>query len=230
MLDRRLVAVVGASGSGKSSLVRAGLVPLVRSGRLPGDGPWRASVIVPGDDAAAALDGVAELDEPGTQLLVVDQFEEAFASHARSRPWPARLIDLVLDAALDIHVVIVVRADQYAALTAIRPLAELLDDAQVLVGPPSDDELRRIIEVPARRTGCVAERPLVDLVVDEVGRTPRRPPARLGGAGGRVGDAATATRLTAARYVEIGGLAAAVERLGERAVQHGPAMPRRSAR
>ena len=38
VLDRRLVAVVGASGSGKSSLVRAGLLPLVRSGRLPGDG------------------------------------------------------------------------------------------------------------------------------------------------------------------------------------------------
>ena len=65
MLDRRLVAVIGASGSGKSSLVRAGLVPLVRSGRLPGEGPWRASVIVPGDDAVAALEGVAELDEPG---------------------------------------------------------------------------------------------------------------------------------------------------------------------
>ena len=36
VLDRRLVAVVGASGSGKSSIVRAGLIPIVRSGRLPG--------------------------------------------------------------------------------------------------------------------------------------------------------------------------------------------------
>ena len=157
MLDRRLVAVIGASGSGKSSLVRAGLVPLVRSGRLPGAAPWRAQVIVPGDDAAAALDGVAELDEPGPQLLVVDQFEEAFANQA-GEALAARLVDLVLDAALDIHVVIVVRADQFAALTAIRRLAELVDDAQVIVGPPTDDELRRIIEVPARRTGCVAER------------------------------------------------------------------------
>ncbi len=52
MLDRRLVAVVGASGSGKSSLVRAGLIPLVRSGRLPGLAPWRTHVIVPGDRSA----------------------------------------------------------------------------------------------------------------------------------------------------------------------------------
>ena len=82
VLDRRLVAVVGASGSGKSSLVRAGLLPLVRSGRLPGQGSWRTAVIVPGDDALAALDGVADLDEPGPQLLIVDQFEEAIASRS----------------------------------------------------------------------------------------------------------------------------------------------------
>ena len=78
MLDRRLVAVIGASGSGKSSLVRAGLVPLVRSGRLPGTAPWRTNVIVPGLDPLAALDGVDGLDEPEPQLLVVDQFEELF--------------------------------------------------------------------------------------------------------------------------------------------------------
>ena len=80
VLDRRLVVVVGPSGSGKSSVVRAGLLPLVRSGRLPGEGPWRADVIVPGPDPLAAIDAVAGLDEPGPQLLVVDQFEEVLAS------------------------------------------------------------------------------------------------------------------------------------------------------
>ena len=40
VLERRLVVVTGASGSGKSSLVRAGLVPLARSGRLPGTESW----------------------------------------------------------------------------------------------------------------------------------------------------------------------------------------------
>ena len=85
VLDRRLVAVVGASGSGKSSLVRAGLVPLVRSGRLPGSGPWRTAVIVPGADPVATLDAVEGLDEPGSFLLVIDQFEEVFATGRRSR-------------------------------------------------------------------------------------------------------------------------------------------------
>ncbi len=214
VLDRRLVAVVGASGSGKSSLVRAGLIPLVRSGRLPGKTAWRATVIVPDD--TAALERLAEHDEPGPQLLVVDQFEEAITGGA-AEALAGRLVNLVLDAALDIHVVLVVRADQYGALTTIRPLAELLDDAQVFVGSPTEDELRRIIEVPARRTGCVVERSLTDRVIDEVGDYDAALPL-VSAALAEVWNTRDEDTLTAERYLEIGGIAAAVERLGERAV------------
>src|SRR4029453_14970990 len=55
VLQRRLVVVVGPSGSGKSSLVRAGLIPLARSGRLPGAGAWATHIMVPGSDPLAAL-------------------------------------------------------------------------------------------------------------------------------------------------------------------------------
>ena len=43
LISARLVAflaVLGPSGSGKSSLVRAGLVPALRRGGLPGSGSW----------------------------------------------------------------------------------------------------------------------------------------------------------------------------------------------
>ena len=104
--DRRLVAVVGPSGIGKSSVVRAGLVPALRSGALPGTEPWLVTDMFPGsypyEELAAALlrvaverpeDLVEELarDElgirrvvkrilpPGSELLlVIDQFEELF--------------------------------------------------------------------------------------------------------------------------------------------------------
>jgi len=104
--DNRLVAVVGPSGIGKSSVVKAGLVPTLRRGALPGSDRWVISDMYPGtypfEELSAALlrvaverpeDLVEELarDElgmrrvakqilpPGNELvLVVDQFEELF--------------------------------------------------------------------------------------------------------------------------------------------------------
>ncbi|MGH8920278.1 MAG: AAA family ATPase, partial [Actinomycetes bacterium] len=54
-----LVALVGASGAGKSSLLRAGLVPAVRSGGLstPGSHGWPIVIITPGEDPVAQLIG-----------------------------------------------------------------------------------------------------------------------------------------------------------------------------
>src|SRR5829696_1893159 len=85
-----LLGVVGPSGSGKSSTVRAGLVPALAAGVLPGSERWTRVVLRPGerpldrlrhaldaDTPAAALAGV----EPGSRLLVVvDQFEEVFTA------------------------------------------------------------------------------------------------------------------------------------------------------
>jgi WD40 repeat protein/DNA-binding SARP family transcriptional activator len=67
LLDRlagtRLLAVLGASGSGKSSLVRAGLVPALRRGAIPGSDTWAVLVLRPGVDPMGALaDGLLELD------------------------------------------------------------------------------------------------------------------------------------------------------------------------
>jgi len=44
----RFLAVVGTSGSGKSSLVRAGLLPALRRGAVPGSEAWFVTGLVPG--------------------------------------------------------------------------------------------------------------------------------------------------------------------------------------
>ncbi len=103
----RLVAAVGPSGSGKSSLVRAGLIPRVRAGGIAGSDTWFVTTMLPGprpfDELEAALNriaiapttGLAETmatrphgltravksvlpDEVSELLLVIDQFEELF--------------------------------------------------------------------------------------------------------------------------------------------------------
>ena len=105
----RFLAVVGPSGSGKSSVVKAGLLPALRRGRLPGSEKWFITEMTPGDhpleELEAALLRVAvnppaslleQLREdergilravkrvlPGDPqvelLLVIDQFEELFS-------------------------------------------------------------------------------------------------------------------------------------------------------
>ena len=103
----RFLAVVGPSGSGKSSVVRAGVVPALRRGAIPGSERWYVIDVVPGHkpfrEIEDALIGVAiepppslmeelELDERGLVravnrilpdpeaelLIVLDQLEEAF--------------------------------------------------------------------------------------------------------------------------------------------------------
>ncbi|MCG3210675.1 MAG: Hercynine oxygenase [Anaerolineae bacterium] len=50
-----LMAVLGPSGSGKSSLVRAGLIPAIHQGRIPGSNQWPVMVLLPGDHPLESL-------------------------------------------------------------------------------------------------------------------------------------------------------------------------------
>ena len=99
----------------------------------------------------------------------------------------------MLDPALDARIVLVIRADQLGALAASRALAELIEDAQVLVGPPSDEELRRIVVEPARRTGCTVDPELVAMIAGDVAGYDAALPL-VSAAMAEVWDDATATR------------------------------------
>src|SRR5262249_42354144 len=75
LLDQPLLAVVGPSGTGKSSFVRAGVLPALPTG-------WRGVVVRPGAAPMAALAARVDLASPAaageTLVIVVDQLEELF--------------------------------------------------------------------------------------------------------------------------------------------------------
>jgi WD40 repeat protein/energy-coupling factor transporter ATP-binding protein EcfA2 len=190
--QRRFVGVFGASGSGKSSLLRAGLVAGTSTPTVlfaPGPNPMEECAVgiaaLTGSSAAVVR---AELDadplnlhllirqaiarEPaGTDLLlVIDQFEEMFTvctdRDARSRFIAALVLAATADTSRT-RVVIGVRADFYGHCAQYPELVEALHDAQVLVGPMSTDELREAITAPAARAGCLVETALVSKLISD---------------------------------------------------------------
>ncbi|NXY96816.1 hypothetical protein HYE82_20990, partial [Streptomyces sp. BR123] len=156
----RVVALVGASGAGKSSLLHAGLLP-----RLRQDAPHTATrVLTPGPHPVQRLEeALAAPREPATAdelVLVVDQFEEVFTvctdPAARSR-FIAALVGEAQRPGSRCRVVLGVRADFYAHCTRHAPLVGILRDAQTVVGPMTAAELRRAVVEPARRAGLTVE-------------------------------------------------------------------------
>jgi WD40 repeat protein/class 3 adenylate cyclase len=146
------LAVVGASGSGKSSVLRAGVAPVLGIDE----------VVTPGTRPCAALDSI---DGPA----IVDQFEELF-SHSVGEEERAAFLDRLL--AWPHAVVIGLRADFYGACAQHAGLADAVARHQVLLGPMSTDELERAITEPAARAGLRIEPGLVDVLVTKVAGEP----------------------------------------------------------
>ena len=170
-----LLGVVGPSGSGKSSVVMAGLLPSLSAGLLPGSERWDHVSLRPGDHPMNALEtALAGRDQGERLVLVVDQFEEVFATTADASE-RAAFIDRLVAAAGDPDdavVVIVVRADYTGHVARHAELSRLFAANLVLVGPLTRDELHRAIELPARRVGVRVESDLSDALVEEVEEEP----------------------------------------------------------
>ncbi len=212
-----LLAVVGPSGSGKSSVVRAGLMPALGGGVLPGSERWRQALMRPGQDPSVQLEQV--LPEHGMRtVLVVDQFEEVFTvcrDEAARTGFLDALIELVDDRDRGVQVVVAMRADFYGRCAVHERLARLVGANQVLVGPMRRDELRRAIEEPARRVGLQVEPALADAligdVIDQPGALPLLSAALLEQWREREGRV-----MRRATYERTGGVRGAVGRLAER--------------
>jgi WD40 repeat protein/DNA-binding SARP family transcriptional activator len=163
LAEAPLLAVVGPSGSGKSSLLRAGLLPALE---------YESVLIRPSERPVERLR--AALGRAGTSdglVLAIDQFEELFAASVpeyKRRAFVDSLVEAAWDPDRPALIVIALRADFFGHLAAYVELSDLVGPNHVLLGPMSTSELRRAIEGPAERTGLEVEPALVDMLVDEV--------------------------------------------------------------
>ncbi len=215
-----LLAVVGPSGSGKSSVVRAGLLPALASGVLPGSAEWEQVLIRPGEHPLAELDRAgAGIGDESRVVLAVDQFEESFTVCRDERERDAFMASLV-HAARDtrgrVAVVLAIRADYYERCAAYPDLSNLLAANHVLVTSMRHDELRQVVERPALRVGLRVDPELTDALVEDVegepGALPLLSTALLESWQQRDGR-----RLRHAAYERTGGVRGAVARLAEAA-------------
>lgn len=196
----RCVVVVGPSGSGKSSAVRAGVVPALRRGEVPGSGDWFTTTMMPGDDVFASLEsallrvavdpppsllaqlrdgergilrGVQRCITEGRVLLVIDQLEELFTTHdpVTVDRFLTAVSVAVEDPSSPLRLIATVRADHYDRPLRHPSFARIVKETAVEITPLAADELIEAITAPARQVGVTFEPGLVArITADTVGR------------------------------------------------------------
>jgi WD40 repeat protein len=185
------VAVIGPSGSGKSSLVYAGLVPALRKSGFFGTSQeegtgWLVRAMRPGEKPLAALTDVLDGDpshpdqvisdllattpDADKLLLLVDQFEETFTTSKRDAEAFQRILGELLTTA-NCYVVLTVRADFYAELMSC-PLWNQIQARRFEVLPMDESNMRQAIVMPAEDVGVFVESTLVERLVADGGGEP----------------------------------------------------------
>ena len=149
--------------------------PRSRDGVLPGSDGWAIALMRPGEHPLRALEQAVAAAPDGRLVIAVDQFEELFTlcrDEAERTAFVDALVAAVREPRAARSSLIALRADFYGRCAAYPELWRLLGANHVLVGPMRRDELRRAIELPARRAGLRVDAALVDALVADVDGEP----------------------------------------------------------
>jgi formylglycine-generating enzyme required for sulfatase activity len=249
LAQQRMIAILGVSGCGKSSLVKAGVVPLLESGFAdPLPGPWRVFTMVPGSGPLEGLDIAlgqkllrrshalrrwgekASAESREKILIIVDQFEEVFAYRSDTLTADGGnaadlFVDMLLTAAqapdVPLYVLITMRTDYLGECAIFRGLPEALNDGSYLVPRLSRLKLQEAIERPAMAQGVDIQPALVQRLLRDARQDPDRLPV-LQHLLSRLWEERKAGPPELATYDLVGGWEHAIEQDANRALSQFP--------
>jgi WD40 repeat protein len=189
----RVLALVGPTGSGKSSVLRAGVIPALQAGGVEGSREWRyLPTITPGSDPLAQLARILpgapvsteqlkaspqllaeSLAAGGSQpvVLLIDQFEELFTLTDDASIQQSFVDALVALADLPgaRHTVLIgMRSDVESSIARFATLQAWFERGRVQLLPLGAAELRAAIEKPAELVGLKFEAGLVDKLIQDL--------------------------------------------------------------
>lgn len=232
-----VIVLTGASGVGKSALLRAALVPALRSE----GGRWAVTTLVPGRDPLATsvrtFGGTTDLAVGGPDLevlrqwsgearpvLIVDQFEQLYRPEIDPTERAAFLIWLKQVATIG-TVLISIRSDDLVSCAQYPWLADAVQHNSFTLSPMLRPELTSVIVGPVRSCGAAVDPGVVDLLLSalesdrlSLDRTAPSPGelAVLSATMRSLWAAHTGDRIDIAAYRKVGGPAGEIARAAER--------------
>jgi len=189
LAKENVLLLLGASGSGKSSLIQAGLIPKLKD-------QWGSQLFnftfVPDVDPFESFYGclltkykqseaklartvkedtllqvVQSLKSDAQWLIFIDQFEEVFTRTPKTERdiFIKSLIKLIENSDSSVKVIMTMRADFLDKLSPYPDLGKVHDSSSRMLTDMEDSDLRLAIAEPAARNGVIFEQGLIDTII-----------------------------------------------------------------
>ena len=184
--NERFIAITGPSGSGKSSLVNAGIIPCISEGpNNDGKSLWQIISLRPGTSPVENLAGKIAESNSEKVLLIIDQFEDLFRFKRSRVNQPNNhecesFIKLVLEAhnreVFPVHILLVICSDFTEDLQQFQDLNNLIKNSNYFLPGMTGDDMQEAICQPAVLSGGKIEPGLVQQIISDLGDKPDKLP------------------------------------------------------
>ena len=180
LTNSRFLSILGYSGSGKSSLIKAGLLPELSRDRIPGSSQWSVESFTPGKHPwRKLLDILAQSrDQNQPFVIFIDQFEEVFTlceDESERQSFIRLIAEEMNDTERKSRMIIALRGDflnRCANYPDVLNLINHIPTTTYIVKSLGIEELPEAMEKPAELHGVKFERGLVLHIAQDVAGQP----------------------------------------------------------